>query len=174
MTLLHFIVIEDFLEIIMTDAQHHVGIHLNKTAIAVPSKPLIPGTLRKSGNRFIIHTKIKNRIHHTRHGSARARTNGNKQRVFRITKITANCLTDCLKCIIQLAIQLVRIVAVIIVKSGAYFSGNRQARRYRQTEATHFCQIGALATQQIFHICRSFGRAIPKTINPFGIRHHST
>ena len=67
-TFLVFFVVQDFFEMGMVDAQHHIGIHLDKAAIAVIGKARIAGQLGQTFRRRGVEAKIEHRIHHAGHG----------------------------------------------------------------------------------------------------------
>ena len=75
-TLLLFHCIDQLLEVLLTYFHNNVGIHLDKSSIAVPSPTRVAGLLSDYVNNGLIQTKVQNGIHHTGHGCSRAGTNG--------------------------------------------------------------------------------------------------
>ena len=57
--------------------EHYVAVHLHETAIAVPSEARIAAFLCHSSDSSVVHTEVKNRIHHTGHRCTGTGTNRN-------------------------------------------------------------------------------------------------
>ena len=72
MTETTLLVFENFLEDFMVEPHHHIGIHLDEAAVAIPCESGIAGNLGQRLHRFVIQAEIENRIHHAGHGGARA------------------------------------------------------------------------------------------------------
>src|ERR1700731_4332316 len=64
--------VEDFLEMMVTHAQHHVGIHGDETAIGIVGEARVAGLLRQRYQGFVVEAEVEHRIHHPGHGCARA------------------------------------------------------------------------------------------------------
>jgi hypothetical protein len=67
-----FVLVENFLETMMFDAEHDIGIHGDKAAIAVEGKAPISGFFRKRGDGRVVETEIEHRVHHAWHGGTAA------------------------------------------------------------------------------------------------------
>src|SRR3546814_15099976 len=81
-------------DLAVVEAKDNVGIHLNEPTIAVPGEALVARCGSKALNRLIVKAKIKDSVHHARHGHARAGTDGYKQRVGRIAETLASDTLD--------------------------------------------------------------------------------
>ena len=68
-------------------------------------------------------------------------------------------LFDFRQVLIDLLFEARRIVAVVLVELGADFRGDGETGRNRQTDAGHFRQVGALATQKLLHVGIAVGAA---------------
>ena len=77
------LVVQDFLEQGMLDAQHDVGIHLDEAAIAVIGEARIAGELGQALGGRGVEAEIEHRVHHAGHGDARARAHRDQQRLCR-------------------------------------------------------------------------------------------
>src|SRR5665213_904041 len=73
-----FFAVEDFLEHRVFHAQHDVGIHLDEAAIGIVGETRIAGEFGKTFRRLRIEAEIQHRIHHARHGDARAGTHADQ------------------------------------------------------------------------------------------------
>src|SRR3546814_8039199 len=86
--------LRSFIERAGVKAKNNVRIHLNEAARAVPGKTLVARCGSKALNRLIVKAKIKDNVHHARHGHTRARTDGYKQRVGSIAETLASDTLD--------------------------------------------------------------------------------
>ena len=133
-------------------AKNHVAIHLNKTAIAIPSEALVGSRLGKRQHSLVIQTEIQNGVHHARHGIASTGTNRNQQRhPIGIPKFAAHYLFHFDDSSFHLRLKRGRVGALVRIKISADFRGRGESRRHRQTDAAHFREVRALATEQRFH-----------------------
>ena len=70
------LILEDFLEHFMVNAQHHIAIHLDKATITVPGKAGVTRIVTQRLYRVIVQAKVENRIHHAGHRCTRTGANG--------------------------------------------------------------------------------------------------
>jgi hypothetical protein len=66
------VVVEDFFEMVMADAEHHVGIHGDEAAIRIIGEAPIAGFLRHRLGGCVVEAEVEDGIHHARHRGARA------------------------------------------------------------------------------------------------------
>src|SRR3546814_9623246 len=59
-------------DVCSSDLKHHVRIHLEETAIAVPGETGIARRRRKPLDRLVVEAQVQHRVHHAGHGYARA------------------------------------------------------------------------------------------------------
>ena len=64
--------VEQFLEMLVADAEHHVGIHGDEAPVAVIGEAPVAGLLRQRLHRLVVEAQIEHRIHHARHRGAGA------------------------------------------------------------------------------------------------------
>ena len=159
--------VEQFLEVLMADAEHDVGIHRDEAAIAVEGKAPIAGLLRQRHHGLVVEAEIEHGVHHARHRGARAGAHRDQQRIVFVAENLAGDLADLRQRLDDLALQFFRILLLVGVVVGADFRRDGEARRHRKTEARHFGQTCALATQQVAHVRFAFGLAAAKRIDPF-------
>ena len=72
------VVFQQVLEIVVFDAQHHVAVHLDETAVAVEGEPLVAAVLDQAFDGGVVEAEVEDGVHHPRHGGARAGANGNQ------------------------------------------------------------------------------------------------
>ena len=75
------VLVENFFKTMMSDAEHHVGVHGDEAAITVEGKAPVAGFFGKRGDGRVVETKIENGVHHARHRGASAGPHGDKQRI---------------------------------------------------------------------------------------------
>ena len=161
------VVVEDFLEMMMLDAEHHVGIHGDEAPVAVQGKAPVAGFLRKRHDGDVVEAEIEHGVHHARHRGARAGAHRDQQRIFAVAEFLAGDAADLGQRGIDLRLQILRIGFAVGVEIGADLGGDGEAGRHRQAEMGHFGQPRALAAEQIAHR-RAAGRlAAAEGVDPF-------
>ena len=87
-------------------AHHNFPIHLQKTPVGIPRKIRIARFRRDDVDRGVVHPKIEDGVHHTRHRIASAGTNRNQERALLAAKLlvtdfsifaraSSTCLASC-------------------------------------------------------------------------------
>ena len=64
--------VEDLLEHVVVEVEHHVRIHLDETAIGIEGEAAVARQLGQPLHRFVVQAEIEDGVHHARHGGARA------------------------------------------------------------------------------------------------------
>ncbi len=167
-----FFLFQDFqqlFEMEMIDAEHDVGIHLDKAAVAVIGKPLVPALRFQPLHGLVIQAEVENGIHHARHGRAGAGADGDEKRLSRIAKAATDRGLNPLDRRLHLARQCLRIGLVVFKINRADFRGDGKARGDRQAEVAHFGEVCALAAKKIAHVGGAVRLSITKRIYP--LRH---
>ena len=154
------------LEFVVIDVQHHGAIHLDEAAVTVPGKAGVAAGPRQPVHGPVVQAEIEHGVHHARHRGARAGADGDEQRIVRIAEAAADDPFDPGNAGLDLPGEIVRIGSAVIVIPGADFGCDREARRDRQTDAAHLCEIRALAAQQIPHVRGTVGGAVAETVDP--------
>ncbi len=166
--------VEDVLEVMMLEAEHHVRIHRDEAAIAVIGKAAIAGEVGERFNRLVVEAEIEHGIHHARHRGAAAGADRDQKRILRIAERLAGQFADMIERLLDLRLQRGGIGFVVGVEIGADRGRNGEARRHRQAEIGHFGEIGALAAQQVAQARFALRLAVPEGIDPLaGFYRHS-
>ena len=127
--------------------QHHITVHLYKTAIRIPCKTGIPGLTGQSFHYLVIQPQIKNRIHHTRHRSTCSGTNGNQQRVLNIAELRLHQDFNILNCFFYFIFQeSYDFILSQFIIFGTNVCCDSKSGRNRNPDKVHFCKIGTFAT----------------------------
>ena len=66
------VILEDFLEQAVVDAEHNVAIHLDEAAIGVVGETAVVGAAGEPLDGLIVEAEIEHSVHHARHRGARA------------------------------------------------------------------------------------------------------
>ncbi len=148
-------VVDNFFKRLRGRAQHDLTEHLDQAAVRVPREAHITELRAHGLDARGGQTQVEDGVHHTGHRHARARTNRHQQRIVRITERLAGLLVQLLHAGDDLIPHAVREPAVFLI-GNAGFGRSREAGWDRDADARHFCQVGALATQQVTHLGVTF------------------
>ena len=159
--------VEQFLEMLMADAEHHVGIHRDEAAVAVIGETPVAGFFRQRLDGLVVETEIEHGVHHAGHRGARARAHRHQQWIFAIAENLAGDAADCGERLLDLDFQVFRILLFVVVVVRADFGGDGEAGRHRQAEIGHFGKACALAAEQIAHGGFALGTAAAESVDPF-------
>ncbi|MGY4335574.1 hypothetical protein ACVWW3_000480 [Bradyrhizobium sp. LM2.9] len=158
--------VEDFLEMMMLEAEHHVRIHGDEAAIAVIGEAAVARQFRQRFHGLVVEAEIEHGVHHARHRGAAAGANRNEQRVPGIAEALAGQLADMRERLLNLRLQFLRVGFVVRVEIGADRGRDGEARRHRQAEIGHLGEVGALAAEQVAHLRFALGLPVPERIDP--------
>ena len=151
---------------VMIDTQDDVAVHLQKTTVAIIGKTFIAGCLCQAFDRFVVQTQIKDGVHHSRHGSPRARTNRHKQGVSGFAKFQAHDLFNTGQGVKHLFLQAIRIGLIVGRVVSANFRRQRETGWDGKSKGTHLGKVCAFAAQQILHRGVAVRLAVSERINP--------
>ena len=151
--------------IALLHAHHHVAIHLDEAAIAIPCEAAVVGGFLQRQNSFVIQSQIQNGVHHAGHAVARAGPNRHEQRIARVAKFFTNRFFQARNIGLQFLQERWRHLAAIGVIQVAHVGGDGETRRHGQANRAHGRQVRALAAQQCLHVGASFGALGREEIN---------
>ncbi len=100
--------VENVLEVMMLEAEHHVRIHRDEAAIAVIGEAAIAGEFGERFDRLVVEAEIEHGVHHARHRGAAAGAHRHQQRIGRIAERLAGHLADVIERAFDLRLQLLR------------------------------------------------------------------
>ena len=162
-----FVFVEDFLEVMVRDAEHHIGVHGDEAPVAVIGEAPVARFLRQRRDRRVVEAEIEHRIHHARHRRARAGAHRHQQRIFAVAEFFAGDAADLGERRFDLRPQILRIVFAVGVEVRAEFGGDGEAGRHRQAEMGHFGEARAFAAEKIAHIGAAGRLAAAEGVDPF-------
>ena len=163
-------VVEDFLEVMMADAEHDVGIHGDEAAVAVLGETPVAGLFRERIYRDVVEAEIEHGVHHAGHRGARARAHRNQQGIFGVAEFFPGDAADFLERGLDLRLQALRIGFAVLVEIGADVGGDGKAGRHRQAEVRHFGKPRAFAAEEVAHAGAGFRFAAAEGIDPLALR----
>ncbi len=165
-------VVEDLLEVVVADAEHHVGIHRDEAAVGIVGEALVAGFLCQRLDRLVVEAEVEHGVHHARHRGACARAHRDEQRVLAVAERLAGNAADLRERGVDLVLQVLRIGLAVGVVVGADLGGDGETGRHRQAEIGHLSESRALAAEQVAHIGAPFGLAVAETIDPLPLGLH--
>ena len=160
---LDLLLVDQLLKLALRDFHDDIGEHLDEPSVAVPCPARISGLCAQGLDDIFIKTKVEDRVHHARHGSSRARTNGNKKRILLITEFLARDLLELSHILGNLRGDLVVDDLPVLVVLRACFRCDREALRNRKTQVGHLGQVRTLTAEELAHV----GIALGEQIHPF-------
>ena len=158
--------VDELLEVLLAHFHNNVREHLDETSVGVIYKTLesrIRVALDHCSYNVVIQTQVQDSVHHTRHGCTCAGTNGNQQRIVQIAELLAVDFFHLLNAVHNLRHDLIVDLAAVFIVLCTSLSCNCEALRYRKTDAGHFGQVCALASEKVAHGHVAFA----EHINPF-------
>ena len=145
---------------------HHVAVHLHEAAVAVPGKAGVGGGLGHGGDGFVIQTEVQDGVHHAGHGFAGTGAHRDEQGHFHgVAELAAHQRLHLGDAFLHAGVELGGVGAAVVVVVGADLGGDGESRRHGQTDAGHFGQVGALATQQGLHAAVAIGGTAAEMID---------
>ncbi len=158
--LLFLHLVDEFFKVFLADFHNDVGEHLYKAAVAVPRPTGVVGLGRYGIDDRFVKTEVEDGIHHARHGSARARTYRNEQRVFLIAELFAAYLLHLIDVSHYLLLDIGIDLASVLIVLSARFRGDREALRNGQPDVGHLGEVRTLAPEQFSHLGVTLGEKI--------------
>jgi hypothetical protein len=145
------VLVQDLLEQVVVQVEHHIGVHLDEAAIAVEGEAAVARQLGQAFDRLVVEAQVQDRVHHAGHRRPGARTDRHQQGIGRVAEDLAGQVLDLGQPALDLLGQLGRIGLAVGVIVDAGLGGDGEARRHRQAQRAHLRQVGALAPQQVLH-----------------------
>ncbi len=142
--------LDDLLEFLARNIQHHLAEHLNQAAVQVPGEAHIVELLAHRLDRARRQAHVEDGVHHARHGLARPRTDGDEQRVGVVAELLASLAVQVLHGRQDLFPHPFGELARVHVLD-ACLGGDGEAGRDGQADPGHLGQVAPLATQQVTH-----------------------
>ena len=168
--LLVLVGLQDLLELMVIDIEHHVRVHLDEATIGIIGEARVARALGHRLDRLVGEAEVQNRIHHAGHGRAGAGANRNQDRVGIVAERVAGDRAHGSEAGIDLRLEFGRIGLAVLVVIRADLGRDGEARRDRQAEIGHFREVGAFAAEQVAHLGAALGLAVPEAVYPLGHR----
>ena len=152
------------------DAEHHAREHRDEAAVAVPGEALVLRPRGEPAHRLVGEAEVEDRLHHARHGGARARTNGDEERTLHVPELQSAGGLELAEVLLHLLPEPFgrRAARLVVVRPG--LRGNREAGRHRNAEVGHLRELASLSAQQVTHEGGALGLARPEKVDVLGHR----
>ncbi len=150
--LLFLHLVDQLLEVLLADLHDDVRVHLDESSVAVPCPALVAGLRCDDLDDLFVQAQVKDGVHHAGHGSSCAGTDGNEKRVLLVAELLAGDLFHLHDVLIDLALDLFVDLSAVLIVLRAGFRRDGEALRNRKTDIGHFCQVRALAAEELTHV----------------------
>ena len=152
--------VDEFLEVLFAHLHDHVGVHLDEPTIGVIGEAGVAGLAGEGFHHGVVEAQVQDGVHHARHGSAGAGTDGDQQRVVQVAELLAAHLLELLHVLVDLGQDLVVDPLAVIIELDAGFGGDGEALGHGHAQVGHLGQVRALAAQQVAHVLGAFGKQV--------------
>ncbi len=156
--------LEDGVEIVLADFQHHVAVHLDEAAVAIVGEARVVAPGRQSLDGLVVQAQVEDGVHHAGHGELGAGADAHQQRVVDIAELLPHALFQRLEGAEHLIVDLGGNGVVVLEVNIADFRGNGEAGRHRQLGAAHFRETGAFAAEYVFHLSITVGGSVAERV----------
>ena len=146
-------------------AEDDVAVHLNEAAIRVPAEARVLRLRDQPLDRLVVEAEVQDRVHHTRHRRARARSHRDEERIRGIAEATTDGRFDLREVGGDRGTQLRRILVAVRVVVRAHLGRDREAGRHRQPEARHLREVRTLPAEEVLHVGAAVGRAVAEEVD---------
>ena len=99
------VMVEQFLEMLMAEAEHDVGIHGDEAPVAVIGEAPVAGFLGQRLHGLVVEAEIEHGVHHAGHRGARARAHRHQERVHFVAESLAGDFADLRQRLLDLRLQ---------------------------------------------------------------------
>ncbi len=160
-----FFLLKEMFEDVAVHFHDDVRIHLDEAAVGVVGEAGIAALLDDPLHGLVVEAEVEDGVHHAGHGGASAGAHRHQQRVLAIAELLAHQGLDLLELLLDLPLELRRVLPVVLVELGADLGGDGESRRDRQADGGHFRQVGTLAAQQVFHVALALGFPVAEKVH---------
>ena len=102
-------VLQNVLEVVMLDVEHHVGIHLDEAPVGIIGEAPVAGLLRQRLDGVVVEAEVEHGVHHARHRGAGAGAHRNEQRIGAVAETPPGDARDVGEAGVDLLLQVLRI-----------------------------------------------------------------
>lgn len=158
--LLFLHLVDELFKVFLADFHDDVGEHLDETAVAVVRPAGIARLFGDDFDDFFVEAEVEDGVHHARHGSARARTDGDEQRVLLVAELFAADLFHLGDVLHDLLLDIGIDLPAVFIILRARFGGDGEALRNGKADLGHLRKVRALAAEKLAHLCVPFREEI--------------
>ena len=113
----------------------------------------------------LVEADVEDGVHHAGHADAGAGAAGDEQRVLGVAELGAHGLLGLAQGVLDLGLQLGRVLVVVVVVVGADLGGEGEAGRHGQADVGHLGEVGALAAEEVLHVGPAFRLAAAEEVD---------
>jgi hypothetical protein len=88
------VILQDLLELMVVEPEHDIGVHLDEPPVTVIGKAAVAGLPGDRLDGAVVQTEVEDRVHHARHGDARARADRHQKRMIGIAEFAPGRRAD--------------------------------------------------------------------------------
>ena len=100
--------VEDCVEIVLRDFEHHGAVHLDEAAVAIVGEARIAALGDDGFDGLVVQAEVEDGIHHARHGELGAGAHADQQRVGGVAELLAHAAFQLLEGVEHLLVDLGR------------------------------------------------------------------
>ena len=152
--------IDELLEVLLTDFHNNVGIHLDESSVAVPCPPGVIGLLGNDFNNVLVEAEVQDRIHHAGHRCSCSGSDGNEKRVLEVSEFLAGDLFHLSDVLHDLSGDLIIDHPAVFVVLRTCLGGDREALGNRKSQVGHLGKVCTFTAEQFAHVSVTFGKEI--------------
>ena len=152
--------VDELLEVLLADFHNDVGIHLDKSSVAVPSPSGVTGLVCDDLHDILVQTEVEDGVHHAGHRCTCAGADGNEKRILLVAELLAGDLLHLCDVGHDLSHDAVIDLSAVLVILRAGFGGDGEALRDRKSDVGHFSKVCAFTAEQLAHIRVAFGKQV--------------
>ena len=160
--------IEGMLEMLVFHPHHHVAVHLDEAPVGVLGEARVARLLGQPLDRGVVEPKVEHRVHHAGHRLRGAGAHAHQQRIAGVAQLLAHHRLQPVEVLGDLFPEPGGVVALVLVERGAHLGGDGEPGRHRDSQVGHLGQVGALAAEQLLHLCLAFGAAAAEEVDVLG------
>ena len=157
--------VEDFVEIVLGDFEHHGAVHLDEAAVAIVGEARVVALGFDGFDGLVVQAEVEDGVHHAGHGELGAGAHADQQRVSGVAELLAHAAFQLLEGVQHLLVDFGRDGELVVEVDVAHLGRNCKAGGHRQLGPAHFGQPGAFATERIFHLSIAVGGSVAERVD---------
>ena len=142
-----FLSVKNRIELCLWNLQHNVTEHLDEAAVAVQREPAAARQCGQPLGALIVQPQIQNGVHHAGHRDRSPGADGDQERVLLAAEVLAGNMLQIFELCGDVRTNVLCDRPVLLIVAAACLRCDRKAKRNRQPDPAHFCEISPLASE---------------------------